>query len=194
MRSKYMHAVYLLVCTQICQLRIKTSGNILNQSWNLWKYLKIFCEKYLWNAHHSFWVGQDLDYWQQRLWSIVAFRSRLWTEIQGHSYYHHNHCYQGSFRSQTQILLGMRKISFGIWPDLRVADSTRTTTSPHICHFYRTQVNLGSDSWVRLSLSEWVSNVWLDLTDVTLADEDTKSKLTDDANRAIQGNEAMQVM
>ena len=57
-------------------------------------------------------------------------------------------------------------------------------------YFYRTQVNLGSDSWVRLS----VTNVWLDLTDVTLADEDTKSKPTDDAKRAIQGNEAMQVM
>ena len=87
-----MRSKYLLVCTQICQLRIKTSGNILNLSWNLWRYLKMFCEKYLWNAHHSFWVGQDLDYWQQRLWSIVAFRSRLWTEIQGHSRYHHNHC------------------------------------------------------------------------------------------------------
>ena len=114
--------------------------------------------------NHSFWVGQDLDYWEQRLWSIVAFRSRLWTEIQGHSYYHHNHCYQGSFRSQTQILLGMRKISFGIWPDLRVADSTRTTTSPHICHFYQTQVNLGSDSWARLSLNPrrcWDFTDWL---------------------------------
>ena len=60
--------------------------------------------------------------------------------------------------------------------------------------FYRTQVNLGSDSWVRLSVRKWVSNVWLDLTDVTLADEDTKSKLTDNAKRAIQGNKAMQVM
>ena len=30
-----------------------------------------------------------------------------------------------------------------------------------------------------------------DLTDVTLVDEDTKSILTDDANRAIQGNQAM---
>ena len=37
-------------------------------------------------------------------------------------------------------------------------------------------------------------DVWLDLTDVTLADEDTNLKLTDNANRAIQGNEAMQVM
>ena len=33
----------------------------------------------------------------------------------------------------------------------------------------------------------------VDLTDVTLADEDTNSILTDDANRAIQGNVAMQV-
>ena len=32
-----------------------------------------------------------------------------------------------------------------------------------------------------------------DLTDVTLADEDTNSILTDNANRAIQGNIAMQV-
>ena len=39
-----------------------------------------------------------------------------------------------------------------------------------------------------------LSNVWLDLTDVTLADEDTNSILADNANRAIQGNEAMQVM
>ena len=32
-----------------------------------------------------------------------------------------------------------------------------------------------------------------DLTDVTLADEDTNSIQTDDANKAIQGNVAMQV-
>ena len=32
-----------------------------------------------------------------------------------------------------------------------------------------------------------------DLTDVTLADEDTNSMLTDNANRAILGNVAMQV-
>ena len=36
--------------------------------------------------------------------------------------------------------------------------------------------------------------VWLELTDVTLADEDTKSQLTDNANRAILATEAMQVM
>ena len=33
-----------------------------------------------------------------------------------------------------------------------------------------------------------------DLTDVTLADEDTNPIITDNANGAIQGNEAMQVM
>ena len=33
-----------------------------------------------------------------------------------------------------------------------------------------------------------------DLTDVTLVDEDTKSILTDNANRAIQGNQAMHVI
>ena len=32
-----------------------------------------------------------------------------------------------------------------------------------------------------------------DLTDVTLVDEDTKSILTDNANTAIQGNQAMHV-
>ena len=56
--------------------------------------------------------------------------------------------------------------------------------------FYRTQVNLGSDLWVRMSLSD----VCADLTDVTLADEDTNSILADNAKRVIQGNEAMQVM
>ena len=43
-------------------------------------------------------------------------------------------------------------------------------------------------------VTESLPHVWLDLTDVTLADEDTNSKLTDNAKRAIQGNEAMQVM
>ena len=33
----------------------------------------------------------------------------------------------------------------------------------------------------------------VDLTDVTLADEDTNSILTDNVNRAIQGNVAMQI-
>ena len=58
-------------------------------------------------------------------------------------------------------------------------------------NFYRTQVNLGSDSWVGLSVTD---SCYADLTDLSLADEDTNSKLTDNAKRAIQGNEAMQVM
>ena len=53
-------------------------------------------------------------------------------------------------------------------------------------NFYRTQVNLGSDLWVRMSVRH--SMMFLKLTDVTLADEDSKSILTDNANRAIQGN------
>ena len=39
-----------------------------------------------------------------------------------------------------------------------------------------------------------LTDLCADLTDVTLADEDTNSILTDNAKRAIQGNEAMQVM
>ena len=39
-----------------------------------------------------------------------------------------------------------------------------------------------------------MTNVCADLTDVTLADEDTNSILADNAKRAIQGNEAMQVI
>ena len=37
-------------------------------------------------------------------------------------------------------------------------------------------------------------DVVADLTDVTLVDEDTKSILTNNANRAIQGNQVMHVM
>ena len=51
--------------------------------------------------------------------------------------------------------------------------------------FYRTQASLGTDLCTRC---------FADLTDVTLADEDTNSILTDNANRAIQGNVALQVM
>ena len=50
---------------------------------------------------------------------------------------------------------------------------------------YRTQVNLGSDSWVWMSVPPSVSNVCADLTDVTLADEDTNLILTDNVNRVI---------
>ena len=38
-----------------------------------------------------------------------------------------------------------------------------------------------------------LTRVFADLTDVTLADEDTNSILADNDNRAIQGNVAMQV-
>ena len=41
--------------------------------------------------------------------------------------------------------------------------------------------------------SLYVRDVFADLTDVTLVDEDTKSILTDNANRAIQGNQSMHV-
>ena len=59
--------------------------------------------------------------------------------------------------------------------------------------FYRTQVNLGSDLWVRMSVRHKLTETpCADLTDVTLADEDTNSILTDNANRANQGNVAMQ--
>ena len=41
------------------------------------------------------------------------------------------------------------------------------------------------------SLSNWLTHRgFADLTDVTMADEDTNSILTDNANRAIQGNVA----
>ena len=59
-----------------------------------------------------------------------------------------------------------------------------------IMYSYRTQVYLGSDLWVRVSLTH---RGFVDFTELTLADEDTNSILTDNANRAIQGNVAMQV-
>ena len=51
-------------------------------------------------------------------------------------------------------------------------------------------MSLGSDLWVLMSLTE---RLFADLTDVTLADEDSNSIPTDDVNRAILGNVAMQV-
>ena len=62
--------------------------------------------------------------------------------------------------------------------------------SPVIQDFYRTQVSLGSDLWVLMSLQDYFE----DLTDVTLADEDSNSTPADDVNRAILGNVAMQVV
>ena len=48
---------------------------------------------------------------------------------------------------------------------------------------------MGPSLWNSLTLRGFAN-----LTDVTLADEDTNSKLTDNAKKAIQGNEAMQAM
>ena len=55
-------------------------------------------------------------------------------------------------------------------------------------NFYRTQVSLGSDLWVLMSLTD---RLFADLTDVTLADEDSNSTPADGVNRAILGNVAM---
>ena len=60
-------------------------------------------------------------------------------------------------------------------------------------YFYRTQVYLGSDLWVLMSLTPTRFS-FRNLTDVTLADEDTNSIQTDDVNMAIQGKVAMQVV
>ena len=58
--------------------------------------------------------------------------------------------------------------------------------------FYRTQVSLVRS--MDPSVSHWLTHrPCADLTDVTLADEDTNSILAVNANRAIQGNVAMQV-
>ena len=55
-------------------------------------------------------------------------------------------------------------------------------------------MSLGSDLWVRVSLTNKLTeNPFENLTDATLADEDTNPIVTDNANRAIQGNVAMQV-
>ena len=50
-------------------------------------------------------------------------------------------------------------------------------------HFYRTQVSLGSDLWVLMSVRPSVTpRGFADLIDVTLADEDSNSIPTDDVN------------
>ena len=51
-------------------------------------------------------------------------------------------------------------------------------------------MSLGSDLWVLISLTPRLCS---DLTDVTLADEDSNSTPADDVNRAILGNMAMHV-
>ena len=57
-------------------------------------------------------------------------------------------------------------------------------------YFYRTQVSLGSNLWVLMSVTH---TPFADLIDVTVADEDTNSIPTNDVNRAIIGTVAMQV-
>ena len=52
---------------------------------------------------------------------------------------------------------------------------------------------MASDLWVRLSLTNSVRHLVEELTEMTLADGDTKSMLTDNAKRAIQGNVTMHV-
>ena len=57
--------------------------------------------------------------------------------------------------------------------------------------FYRTQVSLGSDLWVWAYVRHW-QDYFEDLTDVTLADEDSNSIPTDGVNRAFLSNMATQ--
>ena len=54
-------------------------------------------------------------------------------------------------------------------------------------------MSLGSNLWVHFSLTNSLRDVWFNLTDVTQADEDTNSILTDNDNRAFQRNVAMHV-
>ena len=51
-------------------------------------------------------------------------------------------------------------------------------------------MSLGSDLWVLMSVRH---TPFADLTDVTLADEDSNSIPTDDDNKVVLGNVAMQV-
>ena len=53
-------------------------------------------------------------------------------------------------------------------------------------------MSLGSDLWVWAYVSV-TPRLFADLTDVTLADEDSNSTPADDVNRAILGNVAMHV-
>ena len=52
-------------------------------------------------------------------------------------------------------------------------------------------MSLGSDLWVLMSVSP---RRFADLTDVTLADEDSNSTPADDVDRAILGNVAMHLV
>ena len=64
-----------------------------------------------------------------------------------------------------------------------------TRISLYVC-IYRTQVSLVR-SMCLVSVSNWVSDVLWNFTDVTLADVDTNWILTDNDKKAFQGNVAM---
>ena len=78
----------------------------------------------------------------------------------------------------------------GEYPDVVATAASKEVINQSSDFFYRTQVSLGSDLWVLMSVS---ARRFADLTDVTLADEDSNSIPTDDVNMAILGNVAMQV-
>ena len=73
------------------------------------------------------------------------------------------------------------------WDKAQIYAALREGIPYHFFCFYRTQVSLGSDLWVRFSLTKEP------FCRLNLSDEDTNSILTDNANRAIQGYLAMQV-
>ena len=67
----------------------------------------------------------------------------------------------------------------------------RVDTVKKICDFYRTQVSLVRS--MGPVVTTYVQDLFEDLTDVTLVDEDTNSIPTNNTNRTIQDNVAMPV-
>ena len=55
-------------------------------------------------------------------------------------------------------------------------------------------MSLGSDLWVWTSVSDYIQDYFADLTDVTLAVDDSNLVPSDDFKRAILGNVEMQVV
>ena len=55
-------------------------------------------------------------------------------------------------------------------------------------------MSLGSDLWVWTSISDYIQDYFTDLTDVTLAVDDSNLVPSDDFKRAILGNVEMQVV
>ena len=78
--------------------------------------------------------------------------------------------------------------------------SINATNTSHTAHVTHTTIFIGPrcpwgpiyGSWCQ-SVSQSLQEVFADLTDVTLADEDSNLIPTDDVNMAILGNMAMQV-